>query len=203
MALLHDLFSLSGKVAIITGAGGRPDGIGEAYARALAGAGASVVLADRNHAGAQEAARRINADGGTAIAVGVDIADSASATAMVARAVDTHGGVDILVNNAALMLEALISPASTIGLDDWNRIMAVNVTGALLCAQAVAPIMRERGGGAHRQSDFVGRLSGAIGFTGSASLRLPGSRRRWRPNSAAAGSRSTRSRRGLLTAAPG
>lgn len=147
MTISKDLFSLSGKVAIVTGAGGRPGGIGEAYASALGLFGAAVVLADINAEGAEAAAGRLRGLGVDAIGAEVDIGNPASIAAMVARAKDRFGTVDILVNNAALMLETLTFRPSTIALEDWNRILCVNLTGALLCAQAVIPIMRERGWG--------------------------------------------------------
>jgi NAD(P)-dependent dehydrogenase (short-subunit alcohol dehydrogenase family) len=147
MTISKDLFSLQGKVAIVTGAGGRPDGIGQAYASGLAAFGAAVVVADIAADGAARAAERIQAEGGRALGVRVDIADPDSVKAMVDQAKAAFGGVDILVNNAALMVDAPRFGASTIDLESWNRIMAVNVTGALLCAQAAAPLMRERGGG--------------------------------------------------------
>jgi NAD(P)-dependent dehydrogenase (short-subunit alcohol dehydrogenase family) len=147
MTISKDLFSLAGKVAIVTGAGGRPGGIGEAYASALGVFGAAVVAADLNAEGAESAAERLRALGIEAIGVGADIADPDSVAAMVARARTAFGGVDILVNNAALMLETLSFRTSTIALEDWNRILSVNLTGALLCSQAVIPMMRERGWG--------------------------------------------------------
>src|ERR1700757_2849209 len=94
-------FSLEGKVAIVTGAA--VGGIGEAYSRALAEAGAAVVCADVNEAGAKGVAEMIQADGGRAVAVGVDTADEVSVRAMVEQGVAELGGIDILVNNAALM----------------------------------------------------------------------------------------------------
>jgi NAD(P)-dependent dehydrogenase (short-subunit alcohol dehydrogenase family) len=147
MTVAEELFRLDGRVAIVTGAGGRPGGIGEAYAGALAVFGAAVVLADQNGDGAEAAAERIRNAGGRAIGVQADVADDGAVRAMVEAARQAFGGVDILVNNAGLMLEAMTGPASTISLADWNRILAVNVTGALLCSQAVAPLMRDRGGG--------------------------------------------------------
>jgi NAD(P)-dependent dehydrogenase (short-subunit alcohol dehydrogenase family) len=147
MAVTQDLFSLAGRVAIVTGAGGREGGIGEAYASALAAFGASVVVADINADGAAAAAERLRGAGAKALGVAVDITDPASVRAMTDRAVAEFGGVDILVNNAALMVEILRVGTSTIDLETWNRILAVNLTGALLCSQAVAPIMRERGWG--------------------------------------------------------
>jgi NAD(P)-dependent dehydrogenase (short-subunit alcohol dehydrogenase family) len=147
MTVSKDLFSLVGKVAIVTGAGGRPGGIGEAYASALGVFGASVVAADVNAEGAESVAGRLRDLGIAAIGVRVDISDPASVAVMVHRAVAAFGGVDILVNNAALMLEATGSRTSEISLEEWNRIMSVNLTGSLLCSQAVIPLMRERGWG--------------------------------------------------------
>ncbi|MBB5685943.1 SDR family oxidoreductase [Sphingobium boeckii] len=147
MSFSIDQFRIDDKVAIVTGAGGRGNSIGRAYALGLAGAGAAVVVADINGDGAQAVADEILASGGKAIAVTVDITDKASADAMVASAVAAFGGVDILVNNAALMAELGALAAADIALDEWNRIMNVNVTGSLLCAQAVIPELRKRGGG--------------------------------------------------------
>lgn len=144
MTFTLDGFSLKGKVAIVTGAGARPNSIGEAYAKGLAAAGANVVVADLDAGGAERVAAAIGAQ---AIGVGVDITDPASAAAMVAAAKAKFGGVDILVNNAALMVEVGRNPAIATPIDHWNKVMAVNVTGALNCAQAVVGSMRERGGG--------------------------------------------------------
>ena len=147
MSFSLDQFRLEGKVAIVTGAGGRGNSIGRAYAFGLANAGAAVVVADINGEGAKLVADEIVAAGGKAISAQVDITKSESAAAMVKTAVDAYGGVDILVNNAALMAELGSYQAATISLDDWNRIFNVNLTGSLICAQAVIPEMRKRGGG--------------------------------------------------------
>ncbi|MFH0810184.1 MAG: SDR family oxidoreductase [Pseudomonadota bacterium] len=135
---------LKGKVAIVTGAAG---GIGQAYARALAQAGAAVVVADLNEKGAHEVAAKLSGAGLRAIAVGVDITRPESAANMAARAKEAFGGVDILVNNAALMAEVPMTKMATYPMDWWDRVMKVNVAGALICSQAVIPSMRERGGG--------------------------------------------------------
>jgi NAD(P)-dependent dehydrogenase (short-subunit alcohol dehydrogenase family) len=140
-------YRLDGKVAVVTGAGGRGNSIGRAYAMGLAAAGASVVAADLNQPGAQAVADEIKAAGGEAIGVAVDITDRASVDAMAAAARAAFGGVDILVNNAALMMEIVMFPAMAISPADWNKAFAVNVTGALNCCQALAPMMVERGGG--------------------------------------------------------
>lgn len=138
-------WSLAGRVAIVTGTA--PNGIGETYAQVLAGAGASVVCADVNGAGADEIAAAITADGGTAMALEVDIADESSVQAMVDTTVSELGGVDILVNNAALMAQIVATATLDFERSDWDRAFAVNVTGAWQCAKAVAPSMQARGGG--------------------------------------------------------
>jgi NAD(P)-dependent dehydrogenase (short-subunit alcohol dehydrogenase family) len=142
-----DAFRLDDKVAIVTGAGARKNSIGEAYAKGLAAAGAQVLVADLDGDGAERVVRDIVGAGGQAAATRVDITDPASVQAMVEVARKSFGGVDILVNNAALMVEVGGTPAIGTPIEAWNRVMAVNVTGALICAQAVAPMMRERGGG--------------------------------------------------------
>jgi NAD(P)-dependent dehydrogenase (short-subunit alcohol dehydrogenase family) len=151
MTFSLDQFRLDGKVAIVTGAGGRPNSIGEAYCRGLSLAGASVVAADLSGEGAQAVAARLTAAGGKAIGVQVDITQPDSVTAMAKAATDAFGGVDILVNNAAIMAEmadgSMTAAAMTVSLEQWNIWFAVNLTGALLCARAVVPSMVERGGG--------------------------------------------------------
>jgi NAD(P)-dependent dehydrogenase (short-subunit alcohol dehydrogenase family) len=147
MSFSIDQFRLDGQVAIVTGAGGRGNSIGRAYALGLAGAGAAVVVANINEPGAQSVADEIVATGGKAIAVRVDVADQASTLAMAQVAQEAFGGIDILVNNAALMAELRSEPVDAVPLEEWNRIMSVNVTGALLCTQAVVPAMRARGAG--------------------------------------------------------
>lgn len=138
-------FSLAGKVAIVTGA--CKGGIGEAYAKALSSAGAAVVCADINKAGADAVVSDIVASGAKAIAVAVDIADEASVQAMADAAIKEFGGIDILVNNAALMAQIVGTPAVRYERADWDRAFAVNVTGAWQCAKACAPSMISRGGG--------------------------------------------------------
>jgi NAD(P)-dependent dehydrogenase (short-subunit alcohol dehydrogenase family) len=133
---------LRGKVAIVTGAGG---GIGSAYALGLADAGASVVLADINLDAAQVATEALTSKGFDALAVKVDVSDEASANDMAAAAAERFGGVDILVNNAALMAEIVgAGTLTTIPLDVWHRTLAVNLTGPLLCSRAVVPFMKQK-----------------------------------------------------------
>lgn len=132
-------------VAIVTGAGG---GIGQAYAEALARQGAAVVVADINTEGADAVARGIAAEGGTAIAVPVDVSDPASARAMAERASAEFGGIDYLVNNAAIFGGMKLDMLLTVDWDYYQRFMRVNLDGALICTRAVYRTMAERGGGA-------------------------------------------------------
>jgi NAD(P)-dependent dehydrogenase (short-subunit alcohol dehydrogenase family) len=147
MTFSLDSFRVDGKVAVVTGAGGRGNSIGRAYAFGLANAGANIVVADLNKEGAEVVAHELTAAGHRAIGVQVDIANQSSVMAMAAAAKNAYGGVDILVNNAAIMAELLQKPTIEYPLDAWNRLIGVNLTGALLCCQAVVPLMLERGGG--------------------------------------------------------
>lgn len=173
MAFSLDQFRLDGKVAVVTGAGGRGNSIGRAYALGFANAGAAVVVADLNQAGAQAVADEINGAGGRAIGVGVDVSDEAQTLAMAAAAQEAFGGVDILINNAALMVDISYDNLETVALDAWNKAFAVNLNGALLCSRAVIPSMRERGGGR-----IVNQTSGgaypATGLYGITKLALVG-----------------------------
>src|SRR5215467_5427196 len=139
-----DRFSLDGKVAIITGGAG---GCGEEYGRGLSAAGAAVVLADLDGERAESHAAELRAQGRQAIGVRVDITDPDAAEAMVQRARDEFGGVDVLINNAALMKEIPMGSLLTLPLDWWDRVMEVNVKGSLVCTRAAVPSMLERGGG--------------------------------------------------------
>jgi NAD(P)-dependent dehydrogenase (short-subunit alcohol dehydrogenase family) len=147
MSAALDQFRLDGKVAVVTGAGGRGNSIGRAYALGLAQAGASVVVADLHSEGAAAVAAEIMAAGGRASAVQVDVADEASTLAMAEAATAAFGSIDVLVNNAALMVDVSYDSLDSVSMDAWNRAFAVNVNGALLCARACAPSMRARGGG--------------------------------------------------------
>jgi NAD(P)-dependent dehydrogenase (short-subunit alcohol dehydrogenase family) len=173
MPFTLDQYRLDGKVAIVTGAGGRGNSIGRAYAMGLANAGASVVVADLNEEGAKAVAAEIEAAGGKAIGVKVDVADEASTKAMAEAAIAEFGGIDVLVNNAALMVDISYDNCETITLEAWNKAFAVNLNGALLCARACIPSMRARGGGR-----IVNQTSGgafpAIGLYGITKLALVG-----------------------------
>ncbi|MDT5220440.1 MAG: 3-oxoacyl-[acyl-carrier protein] reductase [Mycobacterium sp.] len=133
------------KVAIVTGSGG---GIGQAYAEALAGEGAAVVVADINAEAAEAVAKQIVADGGTAISVPVDVSDPASAKAMADRTLAELGGIDYLINNAAIFGGMKIDFLLTVDPEYYKRFMSVNMDGALWCTRAVYKKMAKRGGGA-------------------------------------------------------
>jgi NAD(P)-dependent dehydrogenase (short-subunit alcohol dehydrogenase family) len=131
--------SLDGKVALVTGAA---QGIGRAIADGLSGEGARIVVADLR--GAEDAA------GAYAGGVGltVDVADEAAVEGMVAETLERCGGLDVLVNNAGLYASLAMRPFTEIPLDEWRRVMDVNVASMFLTCRAAVPAMRERGGGA-------------------------------------------------------
>lgn len=133
------------KVAIVTGAA---RGIGETYARRLAAEGAAVVVADIDEDGAAKVAASIAEEGGTAIGVRVDVSDPTSAAAMAQAAVEQLGGIDLLVNNAAIYGGMQIDLLLTVDWDYYRRFMAVNMDGALICIRACWEHMAARGGGA-------------------------------------------------------
>jgi glucose 1-dehydrogenase len=133
---------LSGKVAVVTGAG---SGIGHAIAELLGAEGASVVV---NYFGyedqAEELAAKLTATGMKSIAVKADVSDAGQVQAMVEQAVSELGGVDILVNNAGVEKPA---PFLEIPEELWDQMLHIDLKGAFLCAQACARVMKERGGG--------------------------------------------------------
>jgi NAD(P)-dependent dehydrogenase (short-subunit alcohol dehydrogenase family) len=130
---------LEGRVALVTGAA---QGIGRAIADGLAADGARVVVADLR--GADEAAARY--DGGVGLTV--DVADEEAVRRMVEDTVERCGGVDVLVNNAGLYASLAMRPFTEIPLEEWRRVMDVNVASMFLTCRAAVPVMRERGGGA-------------------------------------------------------
>ena len=138
-------FDFSGKVAIVTGSGG---GIGQAYAEALAAAGASVMVADIADESAAGVAASIRGSGGQARSIRVDVADPDSARAMAEATVDRFGAIDYLVNNAAIFGGMQLDLLLTVDWDYLNRFLSVNMLGALNCVRACYPAMRERGRGA-------------------------------------------------------
>ena len=145
------------KVAIVTGSAG---GIGEAAAHALAQRGARVIVADLRADAANEAAQRLRANGFTAAPIRVDIGDAASVNAMVEQALALYGRIDILINNAGI---ASTLPFLEISLEEYERVMRINTTGAWLCCRAVIPIMLEqRNGAIVNVSSVAGQRGGGL-----------------------------------------
>lgn len=133
------------KVAIVTGAAG---GIGEAYARALAAEGANVVVADLDEAKGEATAASISeAGGGKAVFVRVDVGSPESTVAMAEATVEHFGGIDHLVNNAAIYGGMEFDLLLTVDWDYYQRFMGVNMNGALLCTRACFEHLTARGGG--------------------------------------------------------
>jgi NADP-dependent 3-hydroxy acid dehydrogenase YdfG len=132
---------LSNQVVAITGAS---SGIGEAVAIACAKAGASVALAARRIDRIEQLAERIVADGGRALAVQTDVGEEDQARAFVQRTHAELGRLDVLVNNAGVMLLGPIENAPT---EEWRRMIHANVFGVLYCTHAALPLMREQGSG--------------------------------------------------------
>lgn len=148
--------ALEGKVVAITGAS---SGIGEATALALAAEGAAVALGARREDRLEDLKGRIESDGGRALAIGVDVGDEASARSFVERAHSELGSLDVLVNNAGVMLLGPIEGADT---EHWRRMVDVNVLGLLYCTHAALPVMREQGGGTIvNVSSVAGRFANA------------------------------------------
>lgn len=133
------------KVAVVTGAA---QGIGEAYAKALAAEGAKVVVADLNAEAGEQVAKQVEADGGTAMFVRTDVSSHESAAAMVEAVTAAHGGIDLLVNNAAIYGEMAFDLLISVDWDYYRKFMSVNMDGALVMTRAVYPSMQQRGGGA-------------------------------------------------------
>ena len=165
------MLDLSGKVAVVTGAS---RGIGRAVALLLASRGAQVLAAARgDHAAATVAA--IQDAGGRADAVPLDVTDTGSVEAMVGGVLERHRRIDILVNNAGIARDQLLLRMKR---EDWDQVMATNLTAAFACAQAVIkPMIKQRGGriisissvvgqtGNAGQTNYAASKAGLIGFS--------------------------------------
>ena len=136
---LNRLYNLSGKAVIVTGAA---QGMGEAFARNFAAAGARVMLADRNGGQAAEVAQDINASGGSAISMAADMANEDDVAALVKAARVEFGRIDILVNNAGVQHRRMLED---IDLAYWNQTIDVNLRGVMLAIRDVVAVMRADG----------------------------------------------------------
>jgi len=134
---------VNGKVALVTGGGA---GIGEAAALALAREGAKVVLCDVDAAGGADTVRQIEAAGGEALFVESDVSRAGDVAALIASAVDRFGALDCAVNNAGIQGE--VNTTEQCSEDNWNRIIAINLTGVWLCMKYEIAQMKRQGGGA-------------------------------------------------------
>jgi 2-deoxy-D-gluconate 3-dehydrogenase len=134
-------WDLQGKVAIVTGGNG---GIGLGMAQGLSAAGATVVIAARNADKNAAALASILASGGKASALAVDVTDEADCKAMVASAVETHGRLDILINNAGINIR---KRPEDYAFTEWQQILQTNLSSAFLCSRAAYPEMKRSSGG--------------------------------------------------------
>ena len=158
---------LDGKVAVITGGG---HGIGRVIGLRFAAAGASVVVSGTSQAALEQTARDIQEHGGRAIAVPADVADEAAVERLIARTLDECGRIDILVNNAGIA--GPTAPVTQVTREDWDRTMAVNLTGAFLCAKHALPHM------INQQSGRIINITSIAGLQAYA-LRSPYCASKW------------------------
>ena len=178
----EEVMKLKDKVAIITGSG---QGIGREFALSFAREGAKIVIAEINFDKAQQVAQEIENDGGQALAVKTDVTSAQETAAMAQATAERFGGIDILINNAAVFFGVQMKPFNEISEEDWDRVMAVNVKGIWQCAKAVFPFMKAKGKGKiiNMSSDtfnlgipllahYVSSKGGVIGLTRALSKEL-------------------------------
>ena len=150
---LLERFRVPGQIAVVTGGA---NGIGLAVSRLLREAGAKVIILDRDGAQARQAATQIGIE---AESFELDVADETQVDAVFARIAARHGRLDILVNNAGI---AIRRPSFELSLADWNAVVAVNLTGAFLCARAAARVMPASGGNIVNTASVMGLSGGGI-----------------------------------------
>jgi NAD(P)-dependent dehydrogenase (short-subunit alcohol dehydrogenase family) len=154
---------LKGKVAVVTGAAPRGEGVGNGMATAIlfAREGAKVVLVNRSAERAENLARQIRDEGGEASVFAGDVAKEDVCEAMAQFAVSQYGRLDILHNNVGI---GAPGSAETVTLADWNRVIEANLTTTMLCTRACLPRMKQGGGGS---VIMVSSIAGALGLMGS------------------------------------
>jgi len=142
--MAEERLRLKDKVIIITGGA---QGIGRAYALGMADEGAKLVVADINMDKAEATAKEIRAKGREALALKTDVSSPESTQEMAKKAVDRFARIDVLVNNAAILEKIRITrlPFYELDLNEWDRVMAANLKGTLLCCRAVFPQMKAQG----------------------------------------------------------
>ena len=155
---------------VVTGAA---QGLGEAYARALAAEGANVVVADVNAEAGEQVAKQIASDGGSAMFVSCDVSSAESAAALVEQVEAAYGGIDGLVNNAAIYGSMQFDLLISVDWDYYKKFMGVNMDGALVMTRAVYPSMQKRGGGAIVNQSSTGAYLYS-GFYGLAKVGING-----------------------------
>jgi NAD(P)-dependent dehydrogenase (short-subunit alcohol dehydrogenase family) len=152
------IMSLSNQVAIVTGGG---NGIGRTIALRLARDGADVVIAGRRQATLEESAAAVRAQGRKALPLVTDVSREDDVSAMARRALEAFGRIDILVNNAGII--GPTAPVVSVKRADWDEVMAINLTGAYLCAKAVLPDMiARRSGKIINISSVAGKVAYAL-----------------------------------------
>jgi len=142
--MVSERFDVSGKVVIITGAG---QGIGREYAHAFAEASAIPIIAEFNNKNGQNVASEITRKGGEVLNIETDVTIENSVKNMVQLTLEKYGQIDILINNAALFAVLPKCNFEDIPLDEWNKVLNVNITGSYLCAKAVLPALRKADSG--------------------------------------------------------
>jgi len=144
MAAINPRFDLEGRVVVITGGG---KGIGKVYAQEFGRAGARVIAADIDGQAAQAVETAIVKDGGEALGLSTDIAEPGSVDALARAVLERFGTVDVLINNASLISALPRRSWLEIPVEEWDRVMAVNLRGMFLTCRAFVPAMREKGRG--------------------------------------------------------
>lgn len=154
---------LKGKVAVVTGAAPRGEGVGNGMATAMmfAREGAKVVLVNRSAERAEKLAKQIKGEGGEASVFAGDVARPDACEAMAAHAMKTYGRLDILHNNVGI---GAPGTPETVKLEDWHKVIEANLTTTMLCTKACLPRMKESGGGS---VIMVSSIAGALGLMGS------------------------------------